>query len=71
MWLLWREMQESGPRGGFLCDEMGLGKTVQLISSILGNNKKRTLVVVPKSIIFQWKEEINKFAPTLSVFIHD
>jgi SNF2 family DNA or RNA helicase len=71
MWMLLREHQLEAPRGGFLCDEMGLGKTVQLISTILGNPKNRTLVIVPKSIIFQWKEEINKFAPSLKVYIYD
>ena len=53
-WLLWRELIETGPKGGFLCDEMGLGKTVQIISTILGNPGKRTLIVVPKSIVTQW-----------------
>lgn len=71
MWLLWRELANSGPKGGFLCDEMGLGKTVQIISAILGNPGKRTLVVVPKSIVNQWAEEIENFAPNLKVLIHD
>ena len=55
-WMLWRELQKDSPiKGGFLCDEMGLGKTVQIISTILGNPGKKTLVVVPKSIVTQWK----------------
>ena len=66
-----REMSNSGPKGGFLCDEMGLGKTVQIISTILGNPDKRTLVIVPKSIVTQWAEEIDHFAPHLKVLIHD
>lgn len=71
-WMLWRELQRDSPiKGGFLCDEMGLGKTVQIISTILGNPGKKTLVVVPKSIVTQWKEEIEKFAPDLKVLIHD
>jgi SNF2 family DNA or RNA helicase len=71
MWMLNMENQETGPKGGFLCDEMGLGKTVQLISTLLGNKKKRTLLIVPKSIITQWCEEIVKFAPDLKVNIFD
>lgn len=71
MWLLMREMASSGPKGGFLCDEMGLGKTVQIISTILGNPGKRTLIVVPKSIVTQWAEEIENFAPGLKVLVHD
>ena len=70
-WMLGMENQASGPKGGFLCDEMGLGKTVQLISTILGNPKQRTLIVVPKSIITQWVEEIRRFAPTLHVRVFD
>ena len=70
-WMLGMENQESGPKGGFLCDEMGLGKTVQLISTILGNPQHRTLIIVPKSIITQWHEEIQKFAPNLIVNIYD
>ena len=71
MWMIWRELAESGPKGGFLCDEMGLGKTVQIISTMLGNTSKRTLIIVPKSIINQWSEELENFAPGLKVLIHD
>jgi SNF2 family DNA or RNA helicase len=71
LWLLSMENQTSGVRGGFLCDEMGLGKSVQLIATILGNPKPRTLIIVPKSIITQWSEEINRFAPNLTINIFD
>ena len=71
MWMLMRELAPSGPKGGFLCDEMGLGKTVQTISTILGNPLNHTLIVVPKSIVTQWAEEIETFAPHLKVGIHD
>ena len=70
-WLLSMENLSRGPKGGFLCDEMGLGKSIQMISVILGNVKKNTLIVVPKSIVTQWKNEIAKFAPSLNVFIYD
>ena len=72
IWMLLREMYTgNGPKGGFLCDEMGLGKTVQIISTMLGNPQKRTLIVVPKSIVDQWKEEIEHFAPHLSICVYD
>ena len=72
LWMLTMENQTSGPvKGGFLCDEMGLGKSAQLIATMLGNPKRRTLVVVPKSIITQWANEIGKFAPHLSVGVFD
>jgi len=70
-WMLGMEGQTSGPKGGFLCDEMGLGKTVQLISVMLGNPRDRTLIIVPKSIIMQWRDELNKFAPQVSVHVYD
>lgn len=71
LWMLNMEDQRSGPKGGFLCDEMGLGKTVQLVSTMLGNPKPRTLIIVPKSIITQWVEEIKRFAPNLTVGVFD
>lgn len=70
-WMLNMEQQSSGPKGGFLCDEMGLGKTVQIISTLLGNPKPHTLIIVPKSIINQWVEEINRFAPKLTINVYD
>ena len=70
-WLLSRELAEKGPKGGFLCDEMGLGKTIQLIATMIANARARTLIIVPKSIVNQWKEEIAKFAPGLSVAVFD
>jgi SNF2 family DNA or RNA helicase len=71
LWLLWRELVISGPKGGFLCDEMGLGKTVQTIATILGNPQRMTLIIVPKSIVTQWYEEFGNFAPHLKVLVHD
>src|SRR6056300_945134 len=71
LWMLTMENQESGPRGGFLCDEMGLGKTVQMVSTMLGNPQKSTLIIVPKSIITQWVGEIKKFAPQMKVHVFD
>lgn len=69
-WLLDREINKK-PRGGMLCDEMGLGKTLQMIAVMRKNFKKRTLIVVPKSIVQQWASELKKFAPSLSVCIYD
>ncbi len=71
LWMLAMEGQTSGPKGGFLCDEMGLGKTVQLVATMLGNPRGRTLIVVPKSIITQWVEEIHAFAPNLTINVFD
>ena len=60
---------------GILADDMGLGKTIQILSLLQKiKEKKKTkkpfLVVVPTSLIFNWKNEIKKFTPTLSTYIH-
>lgn len=71
-WLLNRELSGEGVPGGFLCDEMGLGKTIQIITAMVGNPQKSTLLVVPKSIVNQWAVEgFEKFAPHLRVKVHE
>jgi SNF2 family DNA or RNA helicase len=53
-------------------DEMGiLENRSNLMATMLGNPKPRTLIIVPKSIITQWVEEINRFAPNLTINIFD
>lgn len=59
--------------GSILCDDMGLGKTVQAIASLLylkenAYIKKQILVVVPTSLLLNWENELEKFAPSLSFF---
>ncbi len=57
--------------GGILADEMGLGKTIELIyyiKEILKDNESSTfLIVVPTSLLYNWKYEFNKFAPEIKV----
>lgn len=65
-WLLGRETCAETPRGGMLCDDMGLGKTVQMIELMKRNALDKTLIVVPKSLVQQWKSELTKFAPDMS-----
>jgi SNF2 family DNA or RNA helicase len=55
--------------GGILADEMGLGKTIQTIAFILSEENKSTFIVCPTSLIYNWKEELEKFAPSLKVGI--
>jgi len=69
-WLVARETASDRP-GGFLCDEMGLGKTVQLLATMTVNLKPKTLVVVPKSIVSQWRDEIARFVPSFKVHVFD
>ncbi len=48
--------------GGILADDMGLGKTIQMIALIKSDmEKKPSLIVCPKSLVFNWKSEIMKF----------
>ncbi|HEY2728137.1 MAG TPA: DEAD/DEAH box helicase, partial [Parafilimonas sp.] len=60
--------------GGILADDMGLGKTVQALSFLhhfkKTNGKLRALVVCPTTLIFNWENEIKKFTPSLSWYIH-
>lgn len=48
--------------GGILADEMGLGKTVQTITTMIRNPFGPTLIVVPVSILQQWKDEIDSWS---------
>ncbi len=48
--------------GGVLADDMGLGKTLQVIATIKADKTpKPSLIVCPKSLVFNWKSEFNKF----------
>ena len=55
--------------GGILADEVGLGKTLMSICMMVGNIKPFTLVVLPKSLVFQWKEQIEKFTNQMDIHI--
>ena len=63
----WLKTLEHLGLGGILGDEMGLGKTLQAITFILSNKGKKTLIVAPTSLIYNWKDEFTKFAPNLVV----
>ena len=52
--------------GCVLADDMGLGKTIQALAAIEGGTKK-TLVVAPTSVLFNWVAETAKFRPDLRV----
>ncbi len=48
--------------GALLADDMGLGKTIQALCALRG----RTLVVAPTSVLFNWRNEIERFRPGLT-----
>ena len=58
--------------GGCLADDMGLGKTIQVIAFILLQKqhgaKNSNLIVAPTSLLFNWRAEIEKFAPSIKVY---
>ena len=59
--------------GGCLADDMGLGKTVQVLAALesrrdsAGAERRTSLAVVPRSLVFNWKRETARFAPRLRV----
>lgn len=65
----WLRTLESCQFGGILADDMGLGKTLQVIAVLLAareeGKKGTSLVVAPASLVFNWGEEIRRFAPEL------
>lgn len=53
--------------GGVLADDMGLGKTLQIIAFLLSQKKSKSIVVVPTSVIYNWMDEFEKFAPSIRI----
>ena len=61
--------------GGCLADDMGLGKTIQTISILAyiylhKNLTKPSLIIMPKSLVFNWENEIKKFCKDLTVGVY-
>jgi SNF2 family DNA or RNA helicase len=80
-----RQYQKDGARwlvylyqnnlGGCLADDMGLGKTIQAIAFILSQyfadkQSIRILIVVPKTLIDNWREEFKKFGEGICISIY-
>ncbi|GGA82690.1 DEAD/DEAH box helicase [Ornithinibacillus halotolerans] len=56
--------------GGILADDMGLGKTLQTIAYLASEPSTNPhLIVVPSSVVYNWKNELEKFTPSLTVSI--
>lgn len=61
--------------GACLADDMGLGKTVQFITYLLHVKEHEpyrspSLLICPTSVIGNWQKELERFAPSLQVYIH-
>ena len=62
----WMLRLDSWGAGACLADDMGLGKTVQTIAVLLNKAKNgASLIVAPTSVISNWKNELERFAPSL------
>lgn len=61
--------------GACLADDMGLGKTLQTITFLAHRNSlndtAKFLIACPASLIYNWKQELEKFAPHLKAFIYN
>lgn len=61
--------------GACLADDMGLGKTIQVLALLVAQKKKRnckpSLLVLPASLLGNWKSEMERFTPSLRAkFVH-
>jgi superfamily II DNA or RNA helicase len=68
-WLLFLSRHQLG---GILADEMGLGKTLQVLTAVAIKKRTRpTLIVCPKTLLFNWQNEARRFTPDLkTVVVH-
>ena len=69
----WLNYLQENSFGGCLADDMGLGKTIQTISLLAAaypKQQKSTLIVMPKSLLFNWESEVKKFAPHLTTYTY-
>jgi non-specific serine/threonine protein kinase len=65
--------------GACLADDMGLGKTIQALALLAGIKEEKVggnggrptfLVVAPPTLLFNWEHEIERFCPTLKVYVY-
>ncbi|MBO4325625.1 MAG: DEAD/DEAH box helicase [Lachnospiraceae bacterium] len=62
----WMKNLEAFGMGGILADDMGLGKTLQSVMYLASLPKDSlSIVICPSSLMFNWKDEIENFAPGL------
>jgi superfamily II DNA or RNA helicase len=68
----WLEYLRKFDFGGILADDMGLGKTIQVLALLQRRRARRqshgpSLIVVPRSLVFNWMQEAAKFTPRLDL----
>lgn len=72
--LAWLGALAEAGLGGILADDMGLGKTLQILAHVWterAHNRLRgpVLIVVPTSLVANWREEVRRFAPELRMLV--
>ncbi len=70
--LAWLTFLDRAGLGGCLADDMGLGKTVQVLAMLQqlysqGGDRAPSLVVAPRSLVYNWLREAERFTPDLRV----
>lgn len=69
----WMRLLDELALGGCLADDMGLGKTIQtlcLLQWMKEQNRGVNLLIVPKSLLYNWEDEAVRFAPELKIYVH-
>jgi len=74
--LAWLQSLEHTKHGGILADDMGLGKTVQMLAHLdaayqkpMRGDHKPSLVIMPKSLLYNWAAEAARFTPSLKTLV--
>ena len=78
--LAWLQFLQGFKLGGCLADDMGLGKTVQVLALLVARKAQRrrgparharpSLVIAPRSVVFNWLDEAARFVPGLRILDH-
>lgn len=70
----WMMLLAEAGAGGCLADDMGLGKTIQAICFLAHRIEKKPvekhIIVCPASLIYNWQQELEKFAPSISAIVY-
>jgi superfamily II DNA or RNA helicase len=71
--LKWLYYLYQNDRNGCMADDMGLGKTLQaiaLLSLVHKNQQQPAIIIMPNSLLFNWENELKRFAPHLSYSVY-
>ena len=74
----WLQFLQGFGFGGCLADDMGVGKTAQVLALLETRRELRrkrklnkpSIAVVPKSLVFNWRQEVERFTPQLRIVDH-